>query len=273
VLCLHVTRKAVSIEGPDHERETTRALVALRSEGGRLGIVSVGEEEAELRQRLAEARDDSPLRGLRARILAASATEPAKDAPLRVLGPGEDPFWDSAWQDPYALRTGDPSRSRELLLIAPLSEASWSPHLAQGLLMYVLWTSPWTRDKTWPAFRRPPIELRASDDIGGLHYAELVDELRNVWGQERVRLPPGRSVAPPPPTRLQRAARIGGVLFWLALGASFVAANRGAQTLAVALALVSLGAFLVRRVAAARAKVERPRRLTASSPADRGSPS
>jgi hypothetical protein len=258
---LHVSRSAVSVEDPDGWREPTRALVALGIEAGRIGIIGVGEEEAELVERLARTPPKNPYRGMRAKIIAASASRLPPGAKPRVVRPGEDPYWDRTWQDSYALRSADPARSGEVLLIAPLDERSWSPHLVHGLLMYVLWTSPCTRDRIWPEFRRPQIELRPADDLGGLHYQELVDQLRALWGERRVILPEGRPVAPPPPTPTLRAARIAHAVFWVALLGSFLLSRGGKPSVAALIAAgVALVAFLARRVAKARARAELPRR-------------
>lgn len=255
-IVLHVSRTTIAVQGPDRELDSTRALVALGIEGGRVGIVGVGEDEPTLVERFAKPATDAPLRGLRARIVAAAAADLPARTEVAVRRPGDDAFWDRIWQDPYAMRTADPSHARELLVIEPLSESSWSPHLVQGLLMYALWTSRSTRHKTWPAFRRPRIELRASDDLEGLHYEELVDQLRSLWGAARVELPPDRRVAPPPTTPLTLTARVSHAVFWAALAGSFVL-PRGVGVVLAGLAVV---AFLVRRVALARARVERPRR-------------
>jgi hypothetical protein len=260
-LRLHVSRSAVSVEDPDGWREPTRALVALGMEGGKIGIIAVGEEEPELLERLARPVETAPLRGLRAKIVAASAASLPKGAKPRVVRAGEDPYWDRTWQDSYAMRSADPAHSGEVLLIAPLDEQSWSPHLVHGLLMYVLWTSPCTRDRIWPEFRRPQIELRPADDLVGLHYEELVDQLRALWGVRRVVLPEGRPVAPPPETRMVRTARIAHAVFWVALVGSFLLARGGRPSGAALVAAgVALVAFLARRVAKARARAELPRR-------------
>jgi hypothetical protein len=128
----------------------------------------------------------------------------------------------------YALRSAEPPRANELLLVAPLDEKSFSPHLVHGLLMYVLYTSRHTRQKLWPAFRRPALELRPSRDLRGRDYEELVDQLRALWGKRRVLLPPDLPVGPPPPTRLSTTARISHAVFWLALLASIVLAREPA---------------------------------------------
>jgi hypothetical protein len=258
---LHVSRNLVSVEGPDRQRESTRALVALGIESGRTGILGVGEDEPELLERLARPSSGVPLRGLRAQIKARAADKLPVESELRIVKPGQDSYWDRSWQDSYALRSADPARSREVLLIAPLSEDSWSPHLVQGLLMYVLWTSSWTKDKLWPELRRPSIELCPSEDLRGLHYEELVDQLRTLWGKQRVLLPADLPVVEPPATRTVRIARAGHVIFWIALVSSFVIWSIGrASGAGLVSAFVALVAFLVRRAALARAKAELPRR-------------
>jgi hypothetical protein len=257
---LHVSRTTISVEDPDGWREPTRALVALGIEGGKVGIVAVGEEGPAVAERIAS-QPQTPLRGMRAKIVAASANALPPGVKPRIVRPGEDPFWDRTWQDRYAMRSADPTHSGELLLIEPLAEKSWSPHLAQGLLMYVLWTSPYTKDRIWPAFRRPRIELRPADDLRGLHYEELVDELQALWGERRVSLPADRQVSPPPRTTLVRMAHGAHILFWVALIGSFLLSRGGKpSTPALLAAVIALIAFLARRVARARARAELPRR-------------
>jgi hypothetical protein len=264
---LHISRTAVSIEGPDRARETTRALVALGVEAGRIGIIAVGDDEPELAARFAKPPAAAPARGLRAQIVARAADKLPADKKLRIVRPGDDSYWDRTWQDSYALRSADPTRSRELLLVAPLSEGSWSPHLAQGLLMYALWTGSWTRNRVWPAFRRPQIELCPAEELCGLHYEELVDQLRALWGARRVLLPAKLPVAPPPPTRMVLTARVSHVLFWVALIGSFLLSRGGKPSSAgVIAAAIAIVAFIVRRVALARAKAELPRRRRRAQP-------
>jgi hypothetical protein len=245
--------------------ETTPARLALAVERARVGIISVGEGEREVVERLAQ-RTPVVARGLAAQILAAAAArEGTKDrGPPRVARPGEDAWWDEKWKSPYSLRAGDPTRARDALLIEPLQEASWSPHLTRGVLYYALWTSPALRDRTWPAFRRPEIELVVADDIRGLHYEELVDELRDLWGEGRIRLPEGRAVAAPV-TPLRITYRVSRVVFWIALaGALLLGRPNGAPSqIAVIAAGIAVVAVFVRRVAGARMQVERPRRRAA----------
>lgn len=257
---LHVSRHRLSLEGPERKIETTRALLALGVEGRRVGIVAVGESEEELRKRFAEPPKEPLVRGLAAQILAASSEKLANDEKeLRIVRPGDDPFWDRVWRDPYALKAGDPTRSREVFLLEPLSEESWSPHLAQGLLMYVLWSGSATRDKTWPAFRRPTLELRADENLSGLHYEELVDQARMLWGEKRITLPADRPVGPRPQTTLTRVAQGAHAVFWIALVASVVL---NPSQFAVVAAGAAVVAFFVRRGAKARATAELPRRAT-----------
>ena len=259
-LILHVSRHRLSLEGPERKIDTTRALLALGVEGRRVGIVGVGESEEELRKRFAQPPKEPLVRGLAAQILAASSEKlPSETRELRIVRPGDDPFWDRIWRDPYALKAGDPTRSREVFLIEPLAEDTWSPHLVQGLLMYVLWSSSATRDKTWPAFRRPKFELRADENLTGLHYEELVDQARSLWGEKRVALPADRPVSPRPQTTLTRVATAAHAVFWIALALSVVL---NPSQLAVVAAGTAVLAFFVRRGAKARATAELPRRAT-----------
>jgi hypothetical protein len=184
---------------------------------------------------------------------------------------GDDPWWDEKWQNAYSLRRGDDRRGRdpvEVFVAEPLSVESWSPHLLRGVLFYVLWTSAWTKGKTWPSFLRPKVELLA-DGIDGLHYAELVDQLQSLWGMHRVVLPPGREVEPAPVTKLDIAYSAARVVWWGGLGgmvlSAFFAATPepgGAALIAGAAAALGLTAS---RVLNARREVELPRRKTTRS--------
>jgi len=265
VLRLHVSRTALTLEGESRQSETTRASVALGVDGWRAGIIAVGKDEAELRAALAEDSPESPARGLRARIVAAAGRLDVSKPELRIVRPGDDPWWDRKWKDPYALRKAESSRRqgpRELLIVEPLSPSSWSPHLIHGLLFYVLWSSAWTRGKTWPPFRRPKLMLLASDDFRGLEYEELTDQLRIVWGERRVELPVGREVGPRPVTALQITYRLSRTLWWAALLLALVLGRPGTEpsSEAVIAAAVAALAIMVSRVAGARAQAELPRR-------------
>jgi hypothetical protein len=253
-----VSRSVVSVEGPQGDRDSTRATVALAVERWRVGIISVGEDESQVRARLA-ARPRPVARGIAAQILAAAAAR-AEQRPLRVFSPGEDPWWDERWRTPRALGDADPTREREALLIEPLAETSFSPFLARGLLYYALWTSRFTCDKTWPAFRRPSLELEVNDDLRGLHYEELVDELREIWGQRRLKL--ARPVAPAPLTPARKAYRGSRVVFWFAIALAVVLSRQGGRASSVALVLAGVAAVAViaSRVAASRMQFELPRR-------------
>lgn len=258
----------VTVEGPGRRLESTAAVVALTVENGRVGIVGVGENEEELSERLSKRIEGGIGATVAAKILetARRKMDPIDNRePLRLLQPGEDPWWDEKWKDPYSLKKGDESRARnpkEVLVVRPLAVESWSPHLVRGLLMYVLWTSAWTRGKTWPAFRRPRVRLTA-DGIEGSDYAELVDQLRSLWGTQRVELPADRPVDPPPPTPLRRAYRASRVVWWLSLGATLILARLASggspSSASLAAAAVAAVALMVSRVLRARTEVERPR--------------
>jgi hypothetical protein len=254
----------VSVEGPRGDRDSTRATVALAVERGRVGIISVGEDEAQLRARLA-ARPRVVARGIAAQILAAAAAR-AEERPLRVFSPGADPWWDAKWRSPKALGDADPTREREALLIEPLAETTFSPFLARGLLYYALWTSRFTGDKTWPAFRRPALEVVVDDELRGLQYEELVDELRGIWGHRRLRLP--RPVAPVPLTPARTAYRASRVVFWFAVALAVVLSRQGGQASSVALVFAGVAALavIVSRVTASRMQFELPRRRELRQP-------
>lgn len=260
---LHVSEHVVSVEGPNGERDSTRALVALGSEAGRIGIVGVGEDEPELLARLRE-KQKQPVRGLGARIIAA-ADDGSERKPLTVVRPFDDAYWDRAWRDLYALRRAEFGHDHEILLIPPLASDTFSPHLVQGLLMYALWTSSVTGRRVWPAFRRPKLELVADPALGQLEYEELVDQLWLLWGKRRVILPADRPVAPPPETRSARIARAAHVVFWLALVASVALSGRfQGSPAAIVAALIAVAAWLARRTLIARSRAERPRRAPAN---------
>jgi hypothetical protein len=233
-------------------------------ERGRVGIISVGEDESQVRTRLAT-RPRLVARGIAAQIVAAAAAR-TEQRPLRVLSPGEDPWWDEKWRTPKALGDADPTREREALLIEPLAETSFSPFLARGLLYYALWTSRFTCDKTWPAFRRPVLEVVVSDDLCGVQYEELIDELREIWGQGRLKL--ARPVAPVPLTPARRAYRASRVVFWFAVGLAVVLSRQGGRASSVALVLAGVAAVavIVSRVTASRMRFELPRRREIRQP-------
>lgn len=274
VLYLSVTRSAVTLQGPARESETTRALVALCIDGFRVGIVAVGEDEAELRKQLV--REAVKPRGglLATKILEQAQKHESPDGrqsesdPLRFFRAGEDAYWDRKWQDPHAFRAGDPKRAanpREILLVEPLSASSWSPHLIRGLLMFALWSSSFTRYRTWPPFLRPRVELSAAGDLSDLEYAELVDQLRSLWGERRVALPEGRIVPPQPLTTSRIAYLASRGLGWAALAISallLVLQRISAQSSngAVIAAVVAAVAMLVSRAARGRMATELPRR-------------
>jgi hypothetical protein len=272
VLRLNVTRHAITFQGPNRETETTRAVVALCVDGWRVGITAVGETEAEIEARF-HAQPVKPIGGLFLKLIAGTKRSQQLSEslhhrpPLRFIRAGEDAWWDSKWQDPYALRGSDSRRSqetREILLLEPLSEQSWSPHLIRGLFMYVLWTSAFTRDKLWPRFQRPKIELHAAPDLAGLHYAELVDQVRSLWGPKRVALPPGREVEPLPRTKLQTVYRVSRSMWWAALAFALLLHHSAGEPppLAVLFAAVAVIAIIVSRVAKGRMDAELPRRAT-----------
>jgi hypothetical protein len=274
VVSLNVTRNVLTVHAPSHGSETTRAIVAVCVDGFRVGIMAAGKEEAELRQELERQPEPAPKRGIRAKILAAAkAREDSRSNPdkLQFFRPGEDAWWDRKWQDPDALRAGDAKRAenpRQILLVNPLSAESWSPHFSRGLLMYLLWTSAPTRAKTWPAFRRPKLELHVTRDFSDLEYAELVDQLHSVWGKNRVLLPAEREVPPPPVTVMQVVHRLSRGVFWLAMTFALLINLATGKTsngviLAVALAAV---AVLVRRFARSRMISELPRRKDHTAP-------
>lgn len=252
--------------------ESTRAVVALTVDRTRVGIVAVGEEEADVEKRLLDF-DAAAKQGIKAQIVAAAekrlgtTTEEAQPK-IRFFRPGDDAWWDEKWQDPYSLRHGDPRRSespREVLMVEPLHRESWSPHLIRGLLMYVLYTSPRLRGRTWPAFRRPTIELEVADEIQGIDFEEVVDQLRSLWGPSRVVLAGDRAVSPLPRTRLELIYRVSRGIWWAALASMIVLSQSSLSgseppALAIVAALVAAVALFVSRVAKGRHEAERPRR-------------
>jgi hypothetical protein len=263
---LLVSRSLISVEGPESQPETTRAVLALAVERGRVGIMAVGEDERKLLTRVTERVAAAPRRGIAGQILAAAAARlDTRAREPRIVHPGEEPWWDTKWHDPYSMRHGNPGRGHEILVIEPLSEVSFSPHLIRGLLFYVLWTSRWTRDKTWPAFRRPTLQLEVSDDLRGRDYEEVVDQLRSLWGASRVVLPPGRPVSPLPVTPLQIIYRASRIAFWFALALSLALIKPGSDPpmAAVVAAAVAAVAIIARRVSKARLDVELSRRTAA----------
>lgn len=268
MLRLIVSRSTVVLERTSRRLETTRALVALAVERGRVGIIAVGETESELAKRLSVTVPPEGVRGVAEKILLAAAKNPEIAEPeLRFVHPGEDAWWDEKFKDPYSLRHGDASRaqnSRQIFLVAPLSEESWSPHLLRGVMLYVLWTSAATRGKTWPAFLRPKIQIEVAPEISGLHYAELVDQLRSLWGARRIVLPTGKEVDDPPMTPLRLAHRISRVV-WIGALVVMVAVAQAApgpepHGIAVIAAVVLALGLMASRVLKARTEAELPRR-------------
>lgn len=275
MLRLHVTRSAVTLQTPEGPSETTRATVAVGVEGFRAGIIAVGDDEATLARRLAQRVTGGKqhkwlarkiLSAVETRMPAAASAEPS----VRFVRPGEDPFWDAKWQRFEELERVDLSRpddARQVLLVEPLAADTWSPHLLRGVLMFVLWTSAFTGDKVWPAFRRPKLELHATGDFSDLEYAELVDQLRSLWGQQRIQLLSGRPVSPRPRTLLDVGYTATRVAVWAALLlALFFSLRAGtASWLSIAAATIAGLAVLIGRKLKGRSVYELPRRAHARS--------
>jgi hypothetical protein len=276
VLRLHVTRSAITIQAPEGPSETTRASVALGTEGFRAGILGVGEDETALARRLCEVTANGPQRKWLARkILKAVENRgedptPQSEPSVHFVRPGEDPYWDAKWRDFKELEQvdlGRPDNPRQVLLVNPLAADSWSPHLTRGMLMYILWTGVLTGHKVWPAFRRPKLELHVAGDFSDLEYAELVDQLRSLWGQGRVQLPPGREVAPRPVTAFSAGYAASRIVVWAALALAFFASMRaGGNTLALVAIGVAGAALLIGRKLKGRSIYELPRRASARRP-------
>jgi hypothetical protein len=273
VLRLRISRTVVVLEGPDRTLESTPAVVALTVERGRVGICSVGETDEQLRERLTRELDAvgrNPLAARLAREAEHRARGSVPRAPrMQLVRPGEDPWWDRRIVDPYALRSGEHRRShdpREIFIVHPLAEDTWSPHLIRGLLVYVFWASPWTRMRTWPPFLRPHVELVIADDIAGVDRAELVDTIRALWGGSRVRLPPGQAVGPLPLTRLRVSYVVSRALWWAAAVTMLVAAHPEPGPPAVVAGVIAAAALFTSRVLRARLEADRPRRSDAQTP-------
>jgi hypothetical protein len=177
---------------------------------------------------------------------------------------GEDSYWDAKWQDFKELDRVDlrrPDNPRQVLVVNPLAADTWSPHLTRGMLMYVLWTGILTGHKVWPPFRRPKLELHVAGDFSDLEYAELVDQLRSLWGQNRVQLPSGREVAPRPVTAYSAGYVASRVVVFAAFALAFFASMRpGGNSLALAAVGVAGGALLIGRKLKGRSTYELPRR-------------
>jgi hypothetical protein len=123
---------------------------------------------------------------------------------LRILSPGEDPWWDA--QHSWPLSTTDrspPEDDSEALLINPLSANAWSPRATISLLRYALFRSSpkgkrWMR---WP-FTRPTLSLEMGGDFTAVERAELFDVVEEVWGRSRVLASSGISRLRRPPWQL-----------------------------------------------------------------------
>ena len=226
MLRLHATRSAITLQTPEGPSETTRAVVAIGIEGFRAGIIAVGEEEAALAPRLVRRLASAGQRRWLARkILKAVESRggvpaPSEEPSVHFVRAGDDPFWDAKWQNFKELERvdlGRPETTNQVLLVNPLAADTWAPHLIRGVLMFMLWTSTFTAHKVWPPFRRPKLELHAAADFSDLEYAELVDQLRSLWGPNRVQLLPEREVAPRPLTALAAGYRATRIVVWTAL--------------------------------------------------------
>ncbi|HEY6561812.1 MAG TPA: hypothetical protein VI072_31295 [Polyangiaceae bacterium] len=276
MLRLHVTRSAITIQAPEGPGETTRASVALGTEGFRAGILGVGEDETALARRLCDAAaSGSQHRWLARKILNAvekrvGDSTPRSEPSVHFVRPGEDPYWDAKWRDFKTLEQvdlGRPDNPRQVLVVNPLGADTWSPHLTRGMLMYVLWTGILTGHKVWPPFRRPKLELHVAGDFSDLEYAELVDQLRSLWGQNRVQLPPGREVAPRPLTAYSAGYVASRVVVFAAFALAFFSSMRaGGNTLALVAVGVAGAALLIGRKLKGRSIYELPRRGTARRP-------
>ncbi len=276
MLRLHATRSAITLQTPEGPSETTRALVAVGIEGFRAGIIAVGEEEAALTRQLSQRPAAATQRKWLARkILKAVETRggevSAKREPsLEFVRPGADPFWDAKWQSFKELERvdlGRPDTSHQVLLVEPLAASTWSPHLTRGVLMFLLWTSTMTGHKVWPSFRRPKLELHVTADFSDLEYAELVDQLRSLWGQKRVQLSPGRQVPPRPLTALAAGYAASRIAVWAALLLALFSSLRGdgSQFTLVAVGVAGLALMLGRKLKGLTA-YELPRRANTGRP-------
>jgi hypothetical protein len=275
VLRLHVTRSAITLQAPEGASETTRAVVAVGIEGFRTGIISVGEDEAALARRLAQRPAGTQHKWLARKILKAaetrgSDTTPKTEPRMQFVRPGADPFWDAKWQDFKQLEhvdLGRPDTSQQVLLVDPLGADTWSPHLTRGVVMYALWTSTFTAHKVWPPFRRPRLELHVAADFSDLEYAELVDQLRSLWGQKRVVVPPDRQVSPRPLTALAAGYAATRIAVWAALLLALFTSLRadGSTFTLVAVGIAGL-ALMIGRKLKGLTVYELPRRANTARP-------
>ncbi len=204
VVHLRVTPDVVEARAGEGSVASVAAVVGLTSVRGKVVVVSVGETEGEIRDRVT---------GLFA------AMRPPRPPPV-MLRPGRDAWWDAEWRWPPAKRPAGATPPAEdesaVLVIWPLRRESWSPVIAEALLRFAL-SQPASRAGSLPlasVLLKPRVELELSPDFDAVERGELVDVMRAGWGARRVLLAPGLDVPPSPPTKADRLLVAARLAFW-----------------------------------------------------------
>jgi hypothetical protein len=269
-----MSRSVVSLSKGGIERESYRATIGLTVDGGKVGICSAAETEAEMLERMSQVVEPITRR-IVARALVREAEKRSGDTDaltpkLAIVRPGEDPWWDRRIHDPDSLRSGEHRRShdpREILVLNPLAPETFSPYLIRGLLVYVFWTATLTRSRVHFRPLHPKLSLEIASDIEGVDRAEVVDTVRHLWGAERVVLPPGEDIPPLPRTRDESIYRALRALWWLSAATMLIAAYPEPGPVAVIAGVVAAVSLFTSRVLRGRLDIARPRRALAGAAA------
>lgn len=204
VVHLRVTPDVVEARAGAGSVASVAAVVGLTSVRGKVVVVSVGETEDEIRDRVT---------GLFADM------KPPRPPPVMVR-PGSDAWWDAEWRWPPAERPAGATPPAEdesaVLVIWPLRRGSWSPVIAEALLRFAL-ARPAARagsSSITSALLKPRVELELSPELDAVERGELVDVMRAGWGARRIVLAPGLDVPPAPHTTADRMLVAARLLFW-----------------------------------------------------------
>jgi hypothetical protein len=186
-MIVRVSREAVEIVGDDNAVYSTGSLLTLLPQRGEARIARVGGSEH-------EAQAD----------LLACARDGRLPASLRIVSPGQAPWWDAQFAWPRKTTYfAPPADDSEALVLNPLSRNAWSPPAIISLIRYALLRSSpmgirWLR---W-SFTRPKLSVQVGGDFSPVERGEVLDAVEGVWGRPRVLPPPGVSPLPGSPWRL-----------------------------------------------------------------------
>lgn len=170
---LFITRKHVTLQTGTDERISRHAVLALCIEGDEPRILAAGADVTEL-------------------IAAQERNAYRTENQLRITAPGELPAWTSVWSSPRQKTAALPD-ANSCLVIWPLREGSWSPHVTASLLRLMLLEA---RLHEGQGKRKHTIVVDFANDFSSAERTDLYNTITTMLERDGLRFRAAQYVPP-----------------------------------------------------------------------------